>query len=286
VNGRPVHAVVVAYGQSEQLNRCLAALEQKVATTVVDNSSSADVAVVVARHGADYCDLGVNLGFAAGVNVALRTLLTGSPQDVLLLNPDAVFPWSDLETTVAQLHRSGNERVAAVSPRLIGTDGLPQRVVWPFPSPARALAEAFGLGRLPTRDTFVIGAALVLRWEALREVGLFDERFFLYAEEADWQRRARSLGWESALCGAAVASHVGAGTSGDSRRRESLFHAAQETYIRKWYGRAGWWLYRAAAFVGAAMRSVILVGERRRSAARRALLYLRGPRRCAALAGE
>ena len=148
---------------------------------------------------------------------------------------------------------------------------------WPFPTPARMWAEAFGLGRLPARGRFVVGAALLLAREAIDDVGLFDERFFLYAEETDWQRRARKRGWTSAVCVDAVAEHVGAGTSANPRRRETLFHAAQETYIRKWYGRTGWLLYRVAACLGAAARTLVLTRERRTEAARRALLYLRGP---------
>ena len=136
------------------------------------------------------------------------------------------------------------------------------------------------------RRTFVIGAVLLLRREAIDDVGGFDERFFLYAEEADWQRRARERGWGSAVCAAVVAEHAGAGTSTNAQRREVLFHAAQETYIRKWYGAAGWWLYRVAACSGAGVRAVALTRERRRDAARRLFLYLRGPCHCAALGPE
>jgi GT2 family glycosyltransferase len=281
---RPIHAVVVAYHRPVQLDRCLAALGGAVATTVVDNSRSAGVCSVVLKHGAEYIDPGKNLGFGAGVNVALRRLLGGPARDILLLNPDATLSPDDLETIVDHLHADDNERVAAMSPRLQARDhGDEQRVEWPFPSPARGWAEAFGLGRLPARRTFLIGAVLLLRWEAVREVGLFDERFFLYAEEVDWQRRALALGWKSQLCDEVVAAHVGAGTSDDALRREALFHAAHETYIRKWYGRSGWFVYRSAACLGAAARAALLRRGRRAEARRRALLYLRGPRRSASL---
>jgi len=140
-----------------------------------------------------------------------------------------------------------------------------------------------GLGRIPSSKRSVIGAVLLLRAEALREVGLFDERFFLYAEEADWQRRATALGWTSAVCDEITATHVGAGTSSDLARRELLFHAAQETYIRKWFGSAGWGSYRLGTVLGAAARAIVLRGTRRSEAARRAKVYLRGPRRSAGM---
>lgn len=280
---RTVHAVVVAYHAPEPLERCLAALEARLPVTVVDNSSSRDVHEVVSRHGARYIDAGANRGFAAGVNTALRELAGGSA-DVLLLNPDAELHPDGVEALADFLQQ--HERVAAVAPRIVDAAGDDQRVMWPFPTPLRACFEAVGLGRLRPRADFAIGAVLLLRSEAIREVGLFDERFFLYAEEADWQRRARNLGWTSSLCPVAVARHAGAGTSVDAVRREELFHAAQETYIRKWYGTGGWWVYRVAAVLGATARAVVLARERRTEARRRALLYLRGPRRVAALGAE
>jgi GT2 family glycosyltransferase len=283
VTSRSVHAVIVAYHAAEDLDRCLTELRREVEVTVVDNSSSPAVRGVTRAQGAEYIDSGRNVGFGGGVNLALRDLITGQSRDVLLLNPDAMLAPRDLQMLAAYLHRPGNERVAAVSPRLVDAAGADQRVVWPFPTPGRACAEALGLGRLPSRRRFVIGAVVLLRREALLEVGLFDERFFLYAEETDWQRRALALGWSSRLCSEAVASHLGAGTSDGPFIREALFHAANETYIRKWHGTMGWWLYRFAACLGAAARAVVLVGERRAGAARRAVLYFRGPRRCAAL---
>jgi GT2 family glycosyltransferase len=191
-----------------------------------------------------------------------------------------------LSVLVDQMRRPDSRRIAALSPTLRGSGNSAQRVVWPFPTPARAWLEAVGLGRIFSRRTFLIGAVLMLRWEAICEVGLFDERFFLYAEETDWQRRAGEFGWASAVCVQALAEHHGAGTSASPLHREALFHAAQETYIRKWHGASGWWLYRSAATLGSAARAVVLTGERSIEAKRRAGLYFRGPRRCAALVGK
>jgi GT2 family glycosyltransferase len=280
---RETHVVVVAFHAADQLDRCLAQLESGFVTTIVDNSSSVDVRRVAERHRARYIDPGRNLGFAAGVNVAVREVLMGPAADVLLLNPDALLAQSSILELSALLHRPGNEKVAAVAPRLLGPDGADERVLWPFPSPGRCWREAFGLGSFKGRDGFLTGAALLLRWEALREVGLFDERFFLYAEEADWQRRAREQGWESVHAVHMTGFHGGAGAPADPARREVEFHAAQETYIRKWFGTRGWFSYRLAACAGAVARAALLTGRRRAAAARRARLYARGPRRSAGL---
>ena len=276
--------MVVAYGGADQLRGCLGALERAIAVTVVDNSSSREVRAVALDQGAAYVDAGKNLGFAAGVNIGLRSLLNGPPCDILLLNPDAILTRGQLGLLAAHLHLPGNERLAAVSPRLVDTNGRVQRVLWPFPSPARAWLDALGVGSLRSRSAFVIGAVLLLRWEAVQEVGIFDERFFLYAEETDWQRRAAELGWRSRLCTDSVARHAGAGTSDDPRRREALFHAAQEIYVRKWHGPLGWHFYRLGVLAGAVVRATVLRGDRRAEACRRAVLYLRGPAQSAALA--
>jgi GT2 family glycosyltransferase len=230
---------------------------------------------VAQRHGATYLRRARNDGFAAGVNEALSRLLAGPPTDTLLLNPDARIAGADVGRLARAL--ADDEGLAAVSPRLADEQGEQERALWPFPSPLHAWLEAVGLARWQGGPRFAVGTALLLRWEAVRDVGLFDERFFLYAEEADWQRRAAERGWRSALVEEATATHDGAGTSSDARRRELLFHAGQETYVRKWHGAGGWQAYRAAVVAGALVRAGLLRGERRRTAAARALIYLRGP---------
>ncbi len=280
---RPVRAIIVAYRGADQLDSCLTALRDVVPVTGCRQLELSDVRAVALGQGAEYLDTGRNVGFGAGVNTALRRMSADSPADVLLVNPDAILTAPNFRVLVEYIHEPGHERLAAVSPRLVSPDGAAQRVVWPFPSPLRAWGDAIGIGRwVPPGDTFVIGAVLLLRWEAVREVGAFDERFFLYCEETDWLRRASGAGWISSVCPSAVAVHAGAGTSADPQRREALFHAGQETYIRKWYGRGGWWIYRSAACLGATVRAVVFGGERRAAAVQRALLYARGPRRCAA----
>ena len=149
--------------------------------------------------------------------------------------------------------------------------------VRPLPSPARAWIETLGFGRLPIGKRFVIGSILLLRAEALAEVGGFDERYFLYAEETDWQLRARRAGWRIGFAPHVHAMHVGAGTGGDAAVREAHFHASHELFIRKHYGRAGWLAYRCAVLGSATVRSVLPGDERRRIGRRTLHIYLRGP---------
>ncbi len=270
-----LEVVVVAYGAPGLLDGCLGALDDAHPVVVVDNSSDPAVAEVAARHRVTYLDPGANLGFAGGVNLALAREGRGTP-DVLLLNPDAVIEPGAVEA----LHRRlrDDPDVGCVAPGQVEPGGsTPSRVGWPFPSPAGAWLEAVGLGGLRRRPDFLIGSVLLIRGRALAEVGPFDERFFLYAEETDWQRRATDRGWRMVWCPEIPATHVGAGTGGDPTRRLTHFHASQERYIRKHFGPAGWWSYRAAVVLGSGLRGVVLPGTRGRDAAARFHLYLDGP---------
>lgn len=283
---RPVQVIVVAYGQPALLEATLAGLAGELSVHVVDNSSDPHVEAVARRQGARYTDPGHNGGFASGVNIGLREVLQGSPVDVLLLNPDATLSPAGVRQLAEALHADGAGQVGAVSPAIAYADGSEQRVMWPFPHPARAWLEALGGGRWNLAEDYAVGTALLLKWEALRDVGIFDERFFLYAEETDWQRRSRNRGWSSRRVAEVKAVHVGGATSVDHVRREVVFLAAGETYIRKWFGASGWQSYRMASLIGACLRSVALPRAGRLAARRRLRVYIAGPRRLAGMSGS
>lgn len=265
--------VVVAYGSPQMLRRALEPVAA-LPVTVIDNSSLPEIAALCAELGIRYRDSGANLGFGAAVNLALADrLLPGA--DLLLLNPDAEIDRAGIEKLQQALH--ADPSLASVGPAQIDGDGRRARVEWPFPAPHRAVMDALGLGRFERGARFVIGSVLLLRTEALAQVGGFDERFFLYAEETDWAYRAHRLGWRHRAVGDVTARHLAGGTSTDPRRREAYFFASQERYFRKHFGAAGWAVARTAGWVGAIARTAVLRGERRAQARRRAAIYRLGP---------
>ncbi|WP_244972487.1 glycosyltransferase [Paramicrobacterium fandaimingii] len=271
------HIIIVAYGPPDLLEVALRNLGGTFPVTIVDNSSSLETQHVANAHHATYLDPGKNLGFGAGVNVALRWLADNGmdSNDVLLLNPDAQISAKGIATMHADLH--ARPRIAAVGATQVDpANGNTARVWWPFPHPARAWLEAIGLSSVNRARGFAIGSILLLRAEAIKAVGRFDERFFLYAEEVDWQKRAVDSGWSIAVS-SVDAMHIGGATSEDGSLREQYFHASAELYIRKHFGNAGWQIYRSAMIAGAFARSILLSTSRRRSAAARLLLYLNGP---------
>ncbi|MFC8923172.1 glycosyltransferase [Cellulosimicrobium sp. NPDC057127] len=273
----PPEVVVVAYGSPAMVRDALAPLAGKYPITVVDNSSMPEIREVTELAGGRYLDPGRNGGFAAGVNHALAHRQAPGT-DVLLLNPDAVVSPEDVATLQEALH--AGRRVASVGPSQVDDDGTAARVVWPFPSPVATWVEAVGLARLrrtPPDRSFVIGSVLLLNARAIEDVGAFDERFFLYAEETDWAFRAVRRGWRHTEVPAARAMHLGGATSSDPARRETHFHASQERYLRKHHGAVGWSVARAGAVAGAVARAVALRGDARAAARRRLRLYVTGP---------
>lgn len=276
--------VVVAYGAPELLERALEPVAGAFDLTVVDNSGDAAVRAVALAAGARYLDPGANLGFGAAVNLGIGAAHTARPgADVLLLNPDARVD----ADTVRALHRRlrAATDIAAAGPAQVDEAGSPARVRWPFPTPAGAWRQAVGLGVPESAEGFVIGSVLLLRAEALAQVGGFDEAYFLYSEETDWQRRAHDAGWRTVVDEDVLAQHVGGGTSSDPTRRETHFHGSQERYFRRHHGAAGWTSVRAAVALGAVPR-VVLPGDRGASARLRLRLYLRGPLRAEAALGD
>lgn len=264
---------MVAYHGVDAFRKALAALGG-VDIVVIDNSADHGIAAAASEVGATYVDSGGNIGFARAVNLGIAH---AGGRDVVLVNPDAEVSAKTVHALVQRMHEPGR-RVAATAPSLIQPDGQQQRVRWPFPSPAGAWLQAAGLSRLqPDTNGFLVGAVLALNATALERLGGFDEDFFLYDEEADWQRRAVADGWSLVWADDQLATHIGGASSTEETRREVHFHAGTERYIRKWHGAFGWASYRLATCLGAALRVALLRDARRAQAARRLRLYVRGP---------
>src|SRR5207253_3922738 len=130
-------------------------------------------------------------GFGANHNTVIRAT---SGRYVYVLNEDTTSDDWGFARMVA--HLDASPRVAALGPRLVYPDGRHQDSAWRFPSPAVAALGLVTLGKAgikqsggsaPRTVDWVTGAALLLRREALEEIGLFDEEFFLYSEEIDLQ---------------------------------------------------------------------------------------------------
>jgi len=278
--------VIVTYNSASRLPDVLAALPGTIQAIVVDNASTDGSADVAEAHGATVVRGSVNAGFAAGCN---RGAALGHAKTILFLNPDACIEPDALERLVDVFY--DDPQIGVASPRLVYAHGPKQRVQWPYPSALGAWREALGLhGQVEESDGgFVVGACFAVRREAFEAVGGFDERFWLYGEEADLCRRIEDLGWTIRRIPSAAAYHEGGASAGDSPVENRLvlehFIRGGEHFVDKHGGRGALASYRAANLVGSLGRGLLGVGQRstehRRRAARLARTSLTTPTRVA-----
>ena len=165
-----------------------------------------------------------NKGFGAGLNRGMRS--APDARYYLLINSDA---WV-VGDAVERLERFADEnpRVAVVGPRLRYPDGSLQRSVRGFPTLWRLATEYLFLRKLAPRSSalnafyaggfehdrtreaeFLMAACYLVRREATDEVGLFDERYFMFSEEVDWCYRFHQAGWGVVFFPGAEVVHVG-----------------------------------------------------------------------------
>jgi GT2 family glycosyltransferase len=184
-----------------------ATCEQGLRIVIVDNASSdtsTDVIRTLIKKHAEVSGIFLkeNIGFAAGNNAALKDLDTPY---VMLLNSDAYFPeGSNLDVLLTYIET--HPQVAVLTPKVIlGNGNLDPACHRGFPTPYASFSYFSGLEKLfphsvlfgryhqTWKDMDVIheidactGAAMLVRTKALSEIGLLDERFFMYGEDLDW----------------------------------------------------------------------------------------------------
>ena len=193
---------------------------------VRDNGSSDGTADAIReRFPQVEVDVGDNVGFAAGVNALLAR--SEAPWFVTL-NSDAWPEPGALRRLVAA--GEAHPRAAVVAPLLLRPDGALEESAHPLPSLATAAVTGAGLERVLRRRWglsgwghdverqvgWAVGAALLLRREAVAELGGLDASLFMYAEDLEWCWRARRAGWEVWFTPSAVVRHVG-NASGEQR---------------------------------------------------------------------
>ncbi len=148
-----------------------------------------------------------NLGFAGGVNAALRQTLAGASSYVLLLNNDTLVPADLLTRLIAVMQQ--HPQVGILTPKLRRTDdpqrlaGLGCRVTWYDVVPSGWNTLDSGDGEQLLSFDAVFGSAMLISRAVLTQVGVFDERFFFYYEDIDLCVRARQHGFTVA-CDPAV----------------------------------------------------------------------------------
>ncbi len=210
----PAGLVIVNTRKPDVLAHCLRSFAPVpypgLRTIVVANAALPEQVEPLRRQfpGVDWVVSGENLGYAGGNNLGIARALETGCRYVLVMNDDTECIAPDfLERMVDFLER--NPAVALAGPRVyLRRRGDVQNTVLRYPSPLRNFRDWFGYRLFPARyqrsgdsvrpAEMLNGVCVMLRADALRQVGSFDPRFFIYVEDADLGLRLRKSGWQIA----------------------------------------------------------------------------------------
>lgn len=218
---------------------CIASLQKlnysNFELTVVDNGSSdgSQSQIEAQAPGIKVLQTGANLGFGGGCNVGIRQAIEQGADYVWLINSDATVDANAL----TELVRVADSRpaVGAVGSVLYEADRPEQVQVW-----GGGKVNFWGaLSRhqvSPARLDFVSGASMLLRREALVQVGLFDDRiFFMYWEDSDLCFRLRRAGWRLAVAEKSRVWHkLSASLGQGSRQLDAYFTQSGVRFFRRY----------------------------------------------------
>lgn len=251
-----IDIVIVSFNSGEFLDNCLDSIAAsdwaglKLNVLVVDNASTDGTADRAEARSEPWLRVkrnADNLGFAAAANVGIRE--TGS-EYILLLNPDTVLSPEAIRAAVTFLQETPD--AAIVSPKLVLQDGsIDPGCHRGFPTPWASFTYLAGLEKLfPKVRLFngyhrwdlpmdkvhavdaVSGAFMLFRRALVEQIGLFDERFFMYAEDVDFCMRARQSGARVYYDPRQEVIHIKGTSTGIKRHSDHISRANLETRRR------------------------------------------------------
>ncbi|QDB78468.1 glycosyltransferase family 2 protein [Georgenia sp. 311] len=253
-----VRVVTVAFNPGEELETFATSLagatSREVTLVVVDNGTRTDVVDDVARrHGAQVLRPGTNLGYGAAANLGARE---GEEPWVVVANPDIRWEPGSLDALLDAAAR--HPRAGSLGPQVLNTDGTVYPSARAIPSLTEGIGHALFVRVWPgnpwTRRYhrrqeqqevehaagWLSGACLLLRREAMRELGGFDESYFMFFEDTDLGDRLGQAGWENVYVPAARVVHD-QGASWRERPAPMIraHHRSAELYLHRRY--AAWY---------------------------------------------
>jgi GT2 family glycosyltransferase len=258
----------------ELLLDCLRSLEgaarETVLQTIVVDNASTDGSVAAVREAfpdAEVVERRSRHGFGANHNQAIAR---AKGRYVLILNEDTVLHEGMLDAMRRFMDQ--HPEVGACGPKILNPDGSQQPSAFRFPTPGRVALTTLTLQRRGwiqshadhiARVDWVCGAAILARLPALRAVGGFDERLFIYSEDPDLCLRMREAGYATAYFPYASLVHFeNATTGGVPERRIAQMERSRALYARKHHGAAGEYAVRgltAATFAARAAAAKALL---------------------------
>jgi N-acetylglucosaminyl-diphospho-decaprenol L-rhamnosyltransferase len=231
-----VTVVVVTWNALPWLEQCLESVSGHDLVVVDHGSTDGTVQLVRERYPDAVLIEQENKGMGGGNNAGMRV---ARGRYFFLLNSDAWVVGDALEELVR--FADAHPDAAVIGPRLVNTDGTLQRSVRGEPTLWRLATEYFFIRKLAPHSQLLnplyaggfahdevreveslYGPALLVRREAIAEVGPFDEAFFMFSEEVDWLTRFRRAGWKVLFFPGAEVVHVGGAAHGGRLYVENL----------------------------------------------------------------
>ena len=241
-----------------------------VEVIVVDNNSTDGSSQMVSQNfpWVQLVENSKNIGFASANNQAIQQC---SGRYVLLLNPDTEMR-SDLLQTLVQFMDTHSD-VGAVGPRTLNPDGSLQTSCYPAPTLSRELWRLLHLDAIFPYGSYRMtdwnlsqprvvgglqGSCLLLRRAALDQVGLLDERYFIYSEEVDLCYRLQQAGWQLYWVPQAQIVHYGGQSTQQAAEKMFLqLYRGKLIYFRKHYGWLAGQIYKLILLIAALLRILL-----------------------------
>jgi len=271
--------VIVSWNAKKYLGECLASLRSvsrnlSIETIVIDNGSTDGSPQLVRDQFPEVkvIENGCNLGFARGNNIGIK-LATG--KHICLINSDVNVPADCLPKMYQFMEQ--NPDIGLLGPQMLASDRHVARSGMRFPTVWNAFVRAFAVDSMlkpygvfgnllmtdfgfdKNKDMDVLnGWFWMVRREAVDEVGLLDERFFMYCEDIDWCKRFHLAGWRVVFYSEAAAVHYGGASSSNHPIRFSVeMQRASVTYWTKYHGRVSLVFYLVAIGLNHAIRVIV-----------------------------
>jgi GT2 family glycosyltransferase len=254
--GPKVHVIVLNWNGWRDTLECLASLEQlnypHYRVIVVDNDSTDDSVSRIRQRFpmVELVETGKNLGFAGGCNAGIARSLAEGADYVWLLNNDTTVDPGALQALVDK--GRSDSRIGGVGSAIYSAE-VPERL------------EAWGGGRVnfwlgrsmhfvkPVGDEtiqFITGASLLLSRTVIQALGVLDDAFFMYWEDADYCFRLREAGWRLAVSGQSKVWHKGSSSVGiRSAKMDMYFNRSAARFFLKHA-----WMPKVPLWTGVSMR--------------------------------
>jgi hypothetical protein len=264
--------IIVNWNTKEYLLQCVDSILQNKGSIpmeiiVIDNGSRDRSGEEVKRQfpGLHLIENGRNLGFAKAVNQGLRV---SSGKYSLLLNPDTQLREEGIEKLVSFMESHAEAGIAGA--QLLNGDGSKQNSIANFPTLTTELLNKSLLRLLfpkkfpgkekdypePIEVDSVIGACMMVRRDAVEQVGLLDEDYFLFLEETDWCYRMKRAGWKVYHIPQAEIYHFqGKSAEKDKKRAKVEFYRSRYHFFKKNRGSLQWFIL----LIGSVIKLVIEV---------------------------